>query len=257
MDTLPKAVAEIVDLLVRMRGTVAVVLGGSRAAECADAASDWDLTVYYRREIDLRELAKVGTVHPPGAWGRLMNGGSWLQLGGLKIDVLLRDLNVAEYWTERAARGEYEVDGLLGYLAGVPTYSLSAELATGRALRGDIPAVASFPGALAESAPARWRSHRAFSIEYARMQARHGNSVGAVGQTMRAIMEEAHAIVCERRQWVLNEKRLITKAGLGVVQRATASVPVQASRLLEWIGLVDQVLQGAPLPATGFELPNP
>ena len=30
------------------------------------------------------------------------------------------------------------------------------------------------------------------------MQAGHGNTVGAVGQTMRAIMEEAHAIACER-----------------------------------------------------------
>jgi len=67
MDTLPEPVAEIVDLLVRMRGTLAVALGGSRASECADTASDRDLTVYDRREIDLWELAKIGSLHPPGA----------------------------------------------------------------------------------------------------------------------------------------------------------------------------------------------
>jgi hypothetical protein len=251
MDTLPQPVTELVDLLARMRGTVAVVLGGSRAARCADAASDWDLAVYYRGEIELRELEKVGTVHPPGAWGRLMNGGSWLQRGGLKVDVMLRDLNVVEFWTERAARGEYDVDGLLGYLAGVPTYSLSAELALGQVLRGDIPVAPSFPEMLAASAPARWRYHRSFSIEYARMHAKHGNAVGAVGQTMRAIMEEAHAVTCERRQWVLNEKRLINTAGLEQVQGTAACIPVDVSQLLTWIGEVDAALQEprAPLPA--------
>jgi len=89
------------------------------------------------------------------------------------------------------------------------------------------------------------------------MQARHVNSVGAVEQTMKAIMAEAHAIACEPRQWALNDKRLNSTPALADVQRATACVPVQASPLLEWVGLVDQVLHGTALPATGFELPNP
>src|SRR5262245_32012241 len=136
MTNLPPAVAELVDVLAALPGAVAVVLGGSHALGSGDAGSDWDLGLYYRGTIDLTALAARGTVHPPGAWGRLMNGGAWLRCGGEKVDVILRDLDVVEHWTRRAQQGEFEVDALLGYLAGVPTYILSAELASFRPLPG-------------------------------------------------------------------------------------------------------------------------
>src|SRR6266403_1737770 len=144
MNDLPQPVAELVDVLAAMPGTVAVVLGGSRALGSDDAGSDWDLGLYYRGAIDLSAIAAHGVVYPPGSWGRVMNGGAWLQCGGERLDVLLRDLDVVEHWTRRAEKGEFEVDALLGYLAGIPTYSLSAELVSCRPLRGNIPA-APFP----------------------------------------------------------------------------------------------------------------
>src|SRR5438309_1432952 len=128
MNELPQTVAELVDVLASMPGAVAVALGWSRALASSDSGSDWDLGLYYRGEIDLSALAARGTVFPPGSWGRLMNGGAWLRCGGEKIDVILRDLEVVEHWSRRAENGEFERDALLGYLAGVPTYILSAEL---------------------------------------------------------------------------------------------------------------------------------
>ena len=191
----------------------AVALGGSRALGTGEAGSDWDLGLYYRGTIDLAPLTARGTVHPPGAWGRLMNGGAWLRCGGEKVDVILRDLDAVEHWTRRAEQGEFEVDPLLGYLAGVPTYLLTAELASCRVLRGNLPP-APFPPKLAAAGPPWWRFCRSFSLDYARMHARRGDLVGATGQAAKAVMEEAHAILCERGQWVCNEKRLIEAAGL-------------------------------------------
>src|SRR5882724_1826815 len=193
MNDLPQPVAELVNILASMPGALAVALGGSRALACSDSGSDWDLGLYYRGAIDLTALAARGTVFPPGSWGRLMNGGAWLRGGGEKVDVLLRDLNVVEHWTRRAEKGEFEVDALLGYLAGVPTYMLSAELASCRRLRGDITATP-FPPKLVVAAPPRWRFCRSFSLDYARMHAKRGNLVGATGQAAKAVMEEAHAI---------------------------------------------------------------
>jgi hypothetical protein len=54
----------------------------------------------------------------------------------MKVDVLLRDLEVALHWSAEARGGAYEVDALLGYLAGAPTYSLMAELALNRERAG-------------------------------------------------------------------------------------------------------------------------
>lgn len=170
MINLPKSITKLVDVLAAMPGTVGVVLGGSRAVRSEDEGSDWDVGVYYRGGIDLTALSQRGTVFSPGSWGRVMNGGAWLECRGEKVDVILRDLNVVEYWTMRAEQGEFERDTLLGYLAGIPTYTLSAELATCRVLRAQIPALRSFLSKLAAAAPPIWRFRRSFSLAYARAQ---------------------------------------------------------------------------------------
>jgi hypothetical protein len=234
---LPETIVELVDELMAMSGAVAVVLGGSRALGAADEKSDWDLGVYYRGAIDLSRLAARGVVYAPGSWGRLMNGGAWLRRDGLNIDVLLRDLDAVEHWGRRAEQGEFEIDALLGYVAGVPTYLLSAELASCRTLRGEL-ASAPFPPRLMAAAPSKWRFCRSFSLEYARMHARRSNVAGASGQAAKAVMEEAHAIMCEQGRWVCNEKQLIDRAGLSAVQAVFGDVPVERATLLRWVDRV-------------------
>jgi hypothetical protein len=234
---IPRSITDLIDALSAMRGTVAVVLGGSRAVRSDDAQSDWDLGVYYRGELDLTALSERGTVFPPGSWGRIMNGGAWLECEGEKVDVILRDLDVVEYWTIRAEEGEFERDALLGYLAGVPTYLLSAELASCRVLYGELRS-APFPSKLAADAPPVWRFCRSFSLDYARAHAKRGSITGVAGQVASAVMEEAHAIVCERSEWVCNEKRLIETAGLSSLNALFAEIPTERERLLKWIDLV-------------------
>ena len=239
--SLPQSVSQLVDELTSMPGAVAVALGGSRALDCNDAGSDWDLGLYYRGRIDLTALSARGTVFPPGSWGRVMNGGAWLECGGEKVDVLLRDLDVVEHWTERAQRGEFERDALLGYVAGIPTYTLSAELGSCITLSGRIEA-SPFPSQLASAAPPIWRFCRSFSLDYARMHARRGNVAGVAGQAAAAVMEEAHALACERSQWVCNEKRLIETTGLSGVNSLFAELPREPSDLMQWLDLVDKQL---------------
>ncbi|HEX8830903.1 MAG TPA: nucleotidyltransferase domain-containing protein, partial [Longimicrobium sp.] len=228
--------------LAALPGAVAVVLGGSRGAGGADEGSDWDLAVYYRGAIDLRALEPYGEVHPPGSWGRIMNGGAWFRVGDTDVDLMLRDLDVALHWTRQAASGTFELDALLGYIAGVPTYSLAAELASGRVLAGELPEVGPMPPALIKTAPPRWRFARDFSLEYARMHAARGNVAGAAGQAARAAMEEAHARVCERGEWTLNEKRLLATAGLDGVNHVFTRLPARASALGLWVDEVARAL---------------
>src|SRR5437016_2193239 len=244
MSDLPQPVAELVNVLAAMPDTVAVVLGGSHAIGSNDARSDWDRGLYYRGAIDLTSLSARGAVYPPGSWGRVMNGGAWLRCGDEKVDVLFRDLDVVQHWTRRAEDGEFDRDALLGYLAGIPTYILSAELACCRLLHGNIPPM-SFPRKLIDAAPLRWRFCRSLSLDYARMHARRGNLAGATGQAAAAVMEEAHAILCERSQWVCNEKRLIETAGLARLHAAFAQVPSESANLVQWVDSVADQL-GVP-----------
>ena len=53
-------------------------------------------------------------------------------------------------------------------------------------------------------------------------------------------MEEAHARVCERGEWALNEKRLLAAAGLGgLSERFTRAPARDAGR---WVDEVARVL---------------
>ena len=51
-------------------------------------------------------------------------------------------------------------------------------------------------------------------------------------------MEEAHARLCERGQWVCNEKRLIEAADLGGLQRLFGTIPMESAGLVQWVDLV-------------------
>ncbi len=245
MNDFPKPIADLIEELATAPDVVAVVLGGSRALGSDDSGSDWDLGLYYRNTIDLSALAARGNVCPPGAWGRIMNGGAWLRCGNERVDVILRDLDTVEHWTQRAEQGEFEVDHLLGYLAGVPTYLLTAELASCRVLCGSIPS-GEFPSRLATAAPAVWRFCRTFSLGYARMHARRGNRIEASGQVSKAILEEAHAILCEQRRWVCNEKRLMEAADLIELQTHFGHVPGDPEGLVQWVEFVAGKLGVSP-----------
>lgn len=213
---LPGAVRQVLDRMAETSGVEAVLLGGSRATGTATADSDWDLGVYYRGSLDLAPLAELGHVHPPGSWGRLMNGGAWLDLAGTRVDVIFRDLDVVEHWTDEAHAGRFDVDGLLGYLAGFPTYTLSAEVGSSTPLYDQLALDTSFPDQLRRTAPPRWRFHRDFSLHHARRAAALGNEIVALGQLSRAMVEEAHARHCAAGRWVLNEKRIQDGTGLGL-----------------------------------------
>ena len=182
--------AELCAALGSPAGIEAVTIGGSRAAGTADDASDWDIGLYYLGPIDLAPLARYGEVYPPGSWGRIMNGGAWLTLEGLKVDVMLRDVDVVMHWRKEAWQGRYEVDSLLGYVAGAPTYSLVAELALNRVVVGALPAVGEYPRALAETGDRRWRAHADFSLTHARMRAERSDVTGAVRSEERRVGKE-------------------------------------------------------------------
>lgn len=93
------SVATLVENVARVPGVIAVTLGGSRARGMARPDSDWDIGIHYRGSIDsdaIRQLGYAGHATEPGAWGRIVNGGAWLQVERERIDLLYRDLDTVE-----------------------------------------------------------------------------------------------------------------------------------------------------------------
>jgi predicted nucleotidyltransferase len=210
--------AAVAGRLADLPGVTAVSLGGSRAHGTYGPGSDWDFAIYYRGHFDpddLRAVGWPGEVSEVGGWGRgVMNGGGWMQVDGRRVDVIYRDLDNVEFHVAEARAGRFAVENLLGYLAGVPTYVVVAELAGHLVLHGDLPRPA-YPDALRKSASTQWFDRARFSLDYGRRAyAVTGKTLAAAGAAARAAAETAHGLLAARGEWVVNEKRLLDRAGL-------------------------------------------
>lgn len=213
----PPFVDYVADSLYRLPGVEAVALGGSRAQGTHHADSDWDIAVYYRGNFDpqsIRDLGWPGHISELGAWSPVFNGGGKLIVDERAIDIHYRDLDLIDRIHDSACRGEYTVERLLFHQAGLPSYILLAELGINRSLRGSLPHWP-YPEELRRRAPSIWWERADFTLQYAEEgHARHGRAAQCAGLLSEGACYAAHAILAHRREWVTNEKQLLTKAGL-------------------------------------------
>ncbi len=224
---LPEAVAGLAAQLAALPGAVAVALGGSRATGTAGPASDWDLGLYYRGSrpldpADVRALGHPGHVSALGEWGPVVHGGAWLEVGGLPVDVLFRDLDRVEAAMLAASRGDFAIVAQNGHVAGAPTYLPVGELALCRPLHGELPRP-TFGRLLGRAARERWTGQAAVWLLFAQGHARRGDPVACAGALAVAALSAAHARLAAVRTWALNEKGLVRRAGLEAAEPLLAA----------------------------------
>jgi hypothetical protein len=231
------------------------VLGGSRADGTHRPDSDWDVGVYYRSSgpgFDpgaVRGLGRPGYVSGLGEWGPIMDGGAWLTVDGIAVDVLFRDLDRVEGWLADAEDGRFAVLTQNGYVVGAPTYLPVGELATCRPIAGAPLPRPAFPDRLAAAAPARWEGRAAVALMFAAMHADAGDTVPCGGMLAGAGLCAAHARLCARRAWARNEKRLVERAGLDALQPLLARPGASSAELRATVEAVAGVLGIEPLRA--------
>ena len=252
--SLPAPVATLAADLAGLPGAVAVVLGGSRATATHRPDSDWDLGVYYRASQrpldpgDVRRLGQRGHVSELGEWGPIVNGGAWLTVDDTPVDVLYRDLDTVEVWLGEAQEGRFEVLSQNGYIAGAPTYLPVGELALCRPIAGELPRPG-FPEPLAASAATRWGGRAQVSLMFAQAHADAGDVVPCAGMLAQATLCMAHARLAARREWVLNEKRLVRRAGLEDLEATLAGPGATPTELAASVAAVSTALGVEPLTA--------
>jgi len=236
--------------LAAIPGVVAVTLGGSRAEDTAVEGSDWDFGLYYRGVLDPADIVALGwpgRVFGPGEWGRIVNGGAWLTVDDTKVDLIYRDLDEVMHWTVAASAGEFEIQREVGYVAGIATYILAGELALARLLAGELPRPA-FPPKLRQTAPTAWFRLAAGALHFADVHAGRQDRVACLANLCQAILATAQGRLAAAGQWVLNEKRLVQRAGLGHIQdqleQPGRSLPALVSDVGAALGLEDAVWAG-------------
>ena len=109
----------IVNDLQKIKGVIAVVLGGSYAVGAAKEDSDMDIGIYYSNEdpFDIDDIKTIASKYSTGEnltvtgfyeWGPWVNGGAWIQTSSGKIDFIYRSLEQVTNTIKKAKNGEWE-----------------------------------------------------------------------------------------------------------------------------------------------------
>lgn len=246
-------VLSLVKRLGAISGVRAVVLGGSHARGCARPESDIDLGLLYTEATpfsirSLRDLAEAvdDTGRPVVTnfyeWGRWVNGGAWLTIGGQRVDLLYRSLERLEWVMAEAGAGRYELDyeqqPPFGFFSGtylgeievcIPLFDPEARLDL---LKWR---VADYPEALRRAVVQDYLWAAEFGLAaFAPKFAARADTYGTAACLTRAVNQLMLALFALNRKYPLNDKTAL--AEVAEFKRAPPSFGPRAQEALKRLG---------------------
>jgi hypothetical protein len=128
----------VVESIKKVTGVKAMALGGSQSRGEADKYSDFDIGLYYEpNTLDLAALEqclkmlddghKDNLLNPPGEWGPWINGGAWITVENMPVDILLRDVSKVESVVKDCLEGKITIDYQCGHPFGFINTIYAAE----------------------------------------------------------------------------------------------------------------------------------
>lgn len=221
--------SRLVVALAAVPGIEAIALGGSRARGTATAASDYDIGLYYRghRPIDIAALSKVAAslddrgaeaeVTPLGGWGPWIDGGGWLLIDGIHVDLLYRDLDRVTSAIDDVHAGKVEPHYQPGHPHAFLTAIYVGEVAHGHPLRDPAGSLAvlqarttPYPPALAAALRKRFGWEASFAVANARKSLDRGDVSYMAGCIFRAVASLCQVLFALNGRWLLNEKGAVS-----------------------------------------------
>jgi len=222
--------SRVVEALQPVKGLSALVLGGSRGRGTAGPASDYDLGLYYEPDapFDIEALRSAiaplvddpsSTVTRFGEWGPWINGGGWLTLGGVEVDVLYRDLGRVRATIADARQGRFSMNYQPGHPHGFCSTIWMGEVATCQPLFDPSGVIAElkgqtwpYPEPLKDALIARFGWEVDFAIDNAELAARRAEQTHIAGCAYRALCCMAQVLFALNGRYLINEKGAVPEA---------------------------------------------
>lgn len=218
----------VVSALSGIGGVRAIVLGGSRSRGEADPQSDCDFGLYYSDgSLDLAALDAALTalddrhrehlLNPPGAWGPWINGGAWITIRGVPVDILLREVGHVERILRDCVAGKITIDFQSGHPFGFVNAIYAAETHYCRPLWQDesapldglkalLHSEGEYPPRMRETLIQRFHWEAWFSLACGRKAAHRGDFHYAEGSVFRAVGAWVQVLYAVNRRHLMNEK---------------------------------------------------
>jgi hypothetical protein len=240
-------------VLAAVPGVVAAVLGGSRGRGTENAASDYDIGLYYRSDdaLDTDRLLEVvralvddpvaAAVTPVGAWGRWIDGGGWLSIGGRKVDLLYRNIDAVARVIRACQAGSITMDYQPGHPHGFCSAIWMGEVALCRPIHDPQSAIAGlkamtspYPAALRKAIIQRFQWEVLFSIENGEIAVRRTEQTHIAGCAYRALCCIGQVLFACNDRYLINEKGALDEAASFPL--TIAGLPGRVARVWEMIG---------------------
>ncbi len=211
----------------RIPGVTAVVLGGSRARGTQTNDSDIDLGIYYdsnQQALDVAALNHIARqfddkqrpdlLTQPGGWGPWINGGGWLQIEGIPVDFLYRDLQKVSRVLNDCCQGRVEMVYQPGHPHGFVSSIYLSEIAvcqtlwegSGWAITNLKAQVNPYPLALQRALIEKFAWEIDFSLKMAHKGVTRRDVVYTTGCCYRASACLIQTLFALNKQYWLNEK---------------------------------------------------
>lgn len=223
-DPTPELASVVADRLGQIEGVIAVVLGGSHATGTANPDSDIDLGIYYdpakpppidqlrslARELDDRHADDLVTNF--GEWGQWINGGGWLEIRGVHVDWLYRDLGKVAHEIDECNAGRPVCHYQPGHPLGFYNHIYMGEIAVCHPLVEHGDRISSlkarttpYPSLLKKAMIARlWEA--GFSLSNSYKPAARADVFTVTGYCYRAVGVMVQSLFALNEQYCLNEK---------------------------------------------------
>ncbi|ATB38609.1 hypothetical protein CYFUS_004044 [Cystobacter fuscus] len=220
----------VVDALRSVPGVAALVLGGSRGRGTAGPTSDYDIGLYYEPDapLDVAALRSAiaplvddpsSTVTSIGEWGPWINGGGWLTIAGVEVDLLYRDLGRVREVIAEGRQGRFSMNYQVGHPHGFCSVIWMGEVATCQPLLDPLGLIAElkgqtrpYPEPLRDALIARFGWEVGFAIDNAEIAARRSEQTHIAGCAYRALSCVAQVLFALNGRYLINEKGAVPEA---------------------------------------------
>jgi predicted nucleotidyltransferase len=266
---LPQFIHRIVDRLQSIGGIAAIALGGSRARGNHTLNSDVDLGIYYKLEnpldlIALNHLAselddnhRVNLITPIGEWGKWINGGGWLQVEGVSVDFLYRDVVQVNRVIGDCHAGQITIDYQPGHPHGFVSSIYMGEVAICLSLHdpyGVLDALKAktnpYPIGLKQATINTFAWEISFSLLIAQKAIARGDVAYAAGCCFRSVACMNQVLFALNQEYLLNEKGAVAVANSFAlcpqnyqqrVESVFAALAVEAKSIMDAIAILEGI----------------
>lgn len=243
----------VVDAFKNVKGIEAIVLGGSRATKTENEFSDIDIGIYYNEEIDLSTFKKIASelddehrkdcITNLGDWGPWINGGGWLKIDNIPVDILFRDTRKVTQCIEDCKKGIITIDYQCGHPFGFINSIYMGEVFSCKILHSNSNKIQQlkdslkiFPPAYKNASIQKFLWECEFSLMCGKKAIKKNDIVYASGSIFRSAMCLIYVLYAANEMYCINEKGSLDR----LIKNENVALPMNFKETIEKSIFIDK-----------------